>query len=102
MSEEKEMTQEEMEKDAQKRKEDWESFMKNLNENPDEPVTKKDLLKIIDFVSNDVGGLAQIVQITAHNQNILNHNMQGIMQVLRGGPGSMGGASKTPGGIILP
>jgi len=109
MSEQKEKskTQEELQAEAkaiaEARGKEWEEFMNGLKENPDEPVTKGELVQAIEFISEDMAGLSQMLGITAQNTQVLHHNFQQLAQVLQGGgPGPNGGGRQTPGGIILP
>ena len=105
MSNEEQKSQEELQKEAQemaeKRKAEYEEFMKELNENEDEPCTKAQLAKAIQFISEDISGIGQMVGMNAHNAQVLNHNMQQIANVLQLGQ-SGGVGHQTPGGIILP
>lgn len=98
--EEKKMTEEEFKILIEKHKADWEAFVKNLKDNPTVPVTNADLLKAIEFISEDMGGMGQMIHMLGNNLNILNHNLQIIMQAVQGGQAQA--VAKTKGGIILP
>jgi len=99
--EQKQMTEEEMKKAMEEHKKAYEAFHKKLSENPDETVTKGELLEAIDFIGNDMGGLAQMVNVIANNMNVLHHNVQQVVQVIQGGQPPIA-AKKTDSGIILP
>jgi hypothetical protein len=96
----KEMSQEEMKKEFEAYQADWESFVKKLKDDPDKIVTNAELFKTIDFVSQNISGLAQMISIIKHNMDALNHNFQQIVMAIGGGPGMVG--KKTQSGIILP
>ena len=98
--EEKEMTREEYEKMMKDRQDAWEKVINNFKENSEEPITKGEMLKIIDYISEDIGGLAQMAQMMGQNMNALNHNFEKIMSIISGGSGPS--VNKTPGGIIIP
>lgn len=103
MAEEKnQMTEQEMKEYTEKRKNEWEEIYNDLKSNPEEPMTKGDLTKVIDFIFEDFGAISQMVQINSHNLNVLNQNFNQIVSVLQGGkPGTPGG-QRTNSGIILP
>lgn len=100
--EKKQMTEEEMKEYTEKRKKEWEEFYEDLKSNPDEPVTKGDLKKAVDFLFEDFAALSQMVQINSHNTNVLNQNFNQIVSVLQGGKPGMPGGQRTKGGIVLP
>lgn len=94
-----EMTEEEIKKATDEYTKAYDSFVKNLKENPDEPVTNATLDKAIEFILTDVGGMAQMVQALSHNMNVLNSNFNQIVNAIQGtGPN----VNKTKSGIILP
>ena len=105
MSEEKEKSQEELQAEAkamaEARGKEWEEFLDELKKKPDEPVTKGELVKAIEFISDDMAGLGQMVGMNAQNTQVLHHNFQQLARVLQGG-GQAPGHNTTPGGIILP
>lgn len=105
-SENNEKTQEELRKEAEiaseERKKEWESLIKNLEDNSDEPATKGELVKALHFIEDDLAGIAQMVSINAQNSQVLNHNFQAIAQAISGGQGPGPNAPRTQGGIILP
>jgi len=97
----KEMTKEEMKKEYEARKAKWDAFVQDLKDNPDATVTKSELLEVVEFVSGNIEGLAQMSVTMMHNMDALNHNFQQIVSVITGGkPGTVG--NKTKSGIILP
>lgn len=96
-----EMTQEEMKKEYEARKVEWDAFIQDLKDNPDVTVTKAELLKMVDFVSENINGLGQMSAMMMHNLEVLNHNFQQIVNVLSGGKPSVV-RNKTQSGIILP
>jgi len=99
VDEQKEMTEEEMKKAHEERVAAWEKFTKELEENKNEPVTKGELLEVIQHLSEDMRGIGQMVGMNLHNIQALNHNFNQLVQMLQGAPQ---GPNKTPGGIILP
>lgn len=101
MAEEKQMTQEEYQKYADERKKELDNFMDDLKENSDKPVTKGELAKIMDFIFEDFGGLAQMATMNTHNVQSLGASFNQLMTMLQGGrPAPIG--KKTKGGLIIP
>lgn len=102
-NQEKQLSEEEMKKEMEIRRKGWESFNEDLKNNPDAPLTKKDLSIAIDFISEDVGGLAHMSQVMYQNMGALNQNVHQIIQVISGGGKPNQSVGKTtPSGIILP
>lgn len=99
--EQKQMTEEEMKAAVELHKKAWEEFNKTLQDNSEEPVTKAELSKAIDFISQDLGGVAQMTQMIGQNMNVLHQNVQQVIQVIQGGQPAIPG-TKTKSGIILP
>jgi len=100
---EKELTEEqkkEIEKQIEERKKNWDDFLKKLKDAPEGTVTNAELTKVIDFISEDMDGIVQMIQMLTHNMNVMAHNFQQIMMVLQGGKANT--VAKTKGGIILP
>ena len=92
-----EMTEEEMKQATEQAQKDWDDFVASLEKHADDPATKADLLKIIEFCS----GMGQMVGMNNHNIQALAHNLGQIMQALQGGgPGPIGKTTKS--GIFLP
>jgi hypothetical protein len=54
---------------VEERKKVWDDFMDSLQNNPEQIVTKADLFKALDYISEDIGTLAQM-SIT-NNSNIV-------------------------------
>lgn len=100
MSEE-QMTEEQMKKEIEAYKKEWEDFNQSLKDNPDAPVTKGELAKAIQFISEDMGGLGQLTNHLGKNLNILAHNFQQLVGAIQGQSG-VPMANKTKSGIILP
>ncbi|MFW6121495.1 MAG: hypothetical protein ACOC80_11430, partial [Petrotogales bacterium] len=82
-NQENQKSQEELQKEAQefaeKRRKEWQAFLMNLEENPDEPLTKGELAKALHFIEDDMSGISQMVGMNAQNSQVLNHNLQAIM-----------------------
>jgi hypothetical protein len=95
MAEQVQMTEEEMRKYAEEHKKEFDAFMSDLVENPTDTLTKKDLARAIEFISEDMGGLAQMT-------HSLYQDFQGLVHVLRNGQLGTPSVSKSKGGIILP
>lgn len=95
------MTEEEMAKATEEYKKSLETFLTNMKDNPTDPVTNADLSKAIDFIFNEVGGIAQMNEALAHNMTVLNNNFNMIMQAIQGG-GQGPAVKQTKSGIILP
>jgi len=96
----KQPTEEEMKIAHEERLAAWEKFTASLEENSDDPASKGELLKVIQFMSEDIQGIAHMVGLNVHNIQALNHNFQQLVQVIQGG--TTQGPNKTPGGIIIP
>jgi hypothetical protein len=97
----KEKTPEEMEKELEKIKQEWDIFIKNFKDNPDKTVTYAEMTKVIDYISEDLGGLVSMVQLLTHNLNVLGTNFNQLVNAIQGNKGP-GGMAKTKSGLILP
>ena len=106
MSEEQEKTQEELYAEAKSmaeaRGKEWEEFLEEMKSNGDAPVTYVDLLKVITFMSEDMQGLGQMVNINSQNSQALHKGLQQLAHMIQGGNPQSHQPNKTPGGIILP
>ena len=84
---------------AEKRMEEWEKFLETLKKDPDSPITKGELVKTIEFFSEDLQAVGQLIGMNSHNSQVLHHNFQQLAQVLQQGQPVQ---NTSPGGIILP
>lgn len=98
---EKELSKEEIEKLVELRKQEWDGFVKKLKDNPEATITNAELNKVIDFISEDIEGIMQMVQVLTHNMNVLGHNFNQLVKAIQGG-GSGPAVNKTKSGLILP
>ena len=101
MNQEKQMTEEEMKKMMEVRKAEWDTFIGKIKDDPSAVVTNAVLEKTIDFLAEDMGGIAQMAHALSQNMNVLNNNFAQIMTAIQGGPQTPG-VNKTKSGIILP
>lgn len=99
--EQKQMTEEEAKQAVEEHKKAWEAFNKTLTDAPEEPVTKGELAKAIEFMAQDMGGLAQMINIIGNNMNVLHQNVQQVVQAMQGGQPPIAG-KRTQSGIVLP
>lgn len=99
MNESAKKSQEEMEELVKKRKKEWDDFLFKLNSKSDETLTKGELVKAIEFISDDIQGIGEMASYALHNMNVLNNNFQQLVSVLQGGQPV---ANKTKSGIIIP
>lgn len=100
MNQEKEKSQEEIIKEAEARKKEFDTFMKGLKDNSKDALTKGDLLKAIEFISDDMQGIGEMAGVALHNTGVLNQNFQQLVALIRGNAGNS--LNKTKSGIILP
>jgi hypothetical protein len=98
---EKQMTQEEAEAMMKARKKEWDDFVYELKVKSEEPVTKGELVKVIDFISDDIQGIGEMSSISMHNVNVLNQHFQQLVKMLQSGE-PQPSERKTKSGIILP
>jgi phage-related protein len=98
---EEKMSEEEMKKATEEYAKECEAFLKNLKDNPDAVITNKDLSKAIEYIFNDVGGIAQMTQMLSQNMAVLNKNFNAIIQAIQGNA-PINPMNKTKSGIILP
>jgi len=54
-------------KDSELRQKDWDSFVEKMKRSPDKMVTRRELSKALDFISDDIGALAQMVMNISNN-----------------------------------
>lgn len=101
MEQEQKMTEEEMQKEVEKQKKEWQELNKLLKDNPDQPVTKAELAKVIDFISNDISGIAQMTTILSNNMNVIHREFTKILSILGVIP-SENQQKRTKNGIIIP
>jgi len=95
------MTEEDLKKLAEERQNNWKVFIKKLEDNPTLNVTNEDLHKAIKFISEDMGGMIQMIQTLDHNAYILRRNFEQIINALQG-TAPVSTVNKTKSGIILP
>ncbi|MEM4260869.1 MAG: hypothetical protein QXG00_06535 [Candidatus Woesearchaeota archaeon] len=95
------LTEEEIKKLSEERAKDWEAFIKKLENNPTANVTNEDLLKVIKVMSEDMGGLVQLVQSMYRNMGVLNNNLNQLAGAL-GVVAQPNILNRTKNGIIIP
>jgi hypothetical protein len=78
--------------------EKWEAFKKDLEDNPNSPATKGDLLEVMNAIFGDMQGVAGIAAQAMKNTQALHQMIQPILQVF----GAPGGPNRTKSGIIMP
>jgi hypothetical protein len=100
MTAEQTKAQKELEAAAKVRKLEWDTLLQDLRNHADDPVTKGELVKVIDFIADDIQGIGEMANIAVHNVNVLHHNFQQLVTVLQGGQTPT--MNKTQSGIILP
>lgn len=61
---------------VEERKKIWDDFMDNLQKNPEQVVTKADLFKALDYISEDIGSLAQMSMNNDSNIRALNDRIK--------------------------
>jgi len=98
--EKKQMTEEEMKAHYDARKKEWTDFIDNLKANPDEPVTKGELVYAIEVISDNIQGVGEMSSVAMHNTQALAHNFDQFMSAIGAKPSSSG--NRTKSGIILP
>jgi len=98
--EQKQMTEEEMKAHYDARKKEWTDFIDNLKANPDEPVTKGELVYAIEVISDNIQGVGEMSSVAMHNTQALAHNFDQFMSAIGAKPSSSG--NRTKSGIILP
>ena len=79
---------------------EWESFTKKIKDNPTATVTNEEFTKVIDFFSENLEGMSQMLSSMVHNMNVLNTNFNQIIGALQGN--GQPPVNKTKSGIILP
>ena len=94
------MSKEEIEKITAQQKKEWEDFMEDLKNNPEEKLSKGEYLKSLEVVLDNMGGIAHMTNVLMNNMNSLHHNFNQLLESLQGG--GSGVMNKSKGGIILP
>ena len=98
-AQEKPMTEEEAQKLIEEHRLAWEAFFTNLKNNPTVPVTNADLVKTIEFLAEDMGGMGQMIKMIGSHLGGLENRFQHLMTALGA---KLTPAKTTKSGIILP
>jgi ATP phosphoribosyltransferase len=93
-------SQEEMDELAKERKKEWDDFLSELASKSDEPLTKGEFIKALEFITGDIQGIGEMASYAMYNMNVLNSNFQHLVSVLQGGKSPV--VNKTKSGIIIP
>jgi hypothetical protein len=91
----------ELEAEMKKHHEEYETFLGELKNNPDQPVTNANLFKAISFIANDIESIGQMSMTSAQNEQYLYNQFSALMQLLQQG-NQEPRLTKTKSGIILP
>lgn len=84
--------------EQQKKMDEWSAFMKNLEDNAEQPATNGELLQVINAVADDIRSVASVAEQALTNTQALHQMITPIVQVFAGN----GNTNRTRGGIIVP
>jgi hypothetical protein len=101
MAEEKQMTEEEYKKLVEERQKEVDDFLLGLEKDPEGLLTKGDFLKMVNFLFEDLGGVARMASMNTQNIQGLGMNFNQLVGAIQGGPQAPVG-KKTKGGLIIP
>ena len=97
----KQMTEEEMKKAIEASKKEWDALIADFKADPDKPVTKGELLKVVEFITSEVQMIGEMSQAAFNNTITLHQKFQQMMAAITGQRVTPP-VTKTKGGIIIP